>query len=113
MTDIGGGWCLEKSARGLPTLKRKKLSKKAQERQDYIQKKLYESNRWWNDWKFQLHWKKIEWVDLKSTPKRVKPFSVSSIFFYISKNDRTSHFVGHYILKELDIDDFYKRKQMN
>ena len=23
---------------------------------------------WWNDWKFQLHWNKLEWVDPKSTP---------------------------------------------
>ena len=81
MTDIGGGWYMEKSARGLPPLKRTKLSKKAQERQDYIQKNLYEANRWWNDRKFQLHWNKLEWVDPKYTPKRVKPFSVSSIFF--------------------------------
>ena len=39
MTDIGGGWYMAKSDRGLPPLKGKKLSKKAQERQDYIQKK--------------------------------------------------------------------------
>ena len=113
MTDIGGGWYLKKCARGLTPSKRTKLSKRAQERQDYIQKKLYESNRWWNDWKFQFHWNKLEWVDPKSTPKRVKPFSVSSKKLYMSRNDRTSHFVGHYRLKELDIDDFYKRKQMN
>ena len=30
----------------------------------------------------------------------------------MNKNDRTAHFVGHFKLKELDIDDFYKRKQM-
>ena len=36
LTDIGGGWYMAKSSRGLPPLKRKKLSKKAQERQDYI-----------------------------------------------------------------------------
>ena len=59
MTDIGGGWYLEKIARGLPPLKRTKISKKAQERQDYIQKKLYEYNRWWDDWKFQLNWIKL------------------------------------------------------
>ena len=70
-----------KITRGLPPLKRTKLSKKAQERKDVIQKKLYEANRWCNDWKLQLHWKKLEWVDPKSKPKRVKPFSVSSIFF--------------------------------
>ena len=62
MTDIGVGWYMEKSARGLPPLQRTKLSKKSQESQDVIQKKLYESNRWWNYWKFQLHWNKLEWL---------------------------------------------------
>ena len=113
LTDIGGGWYMEKGARGLPTLKRKKLSKKAQESQDVIQKKLYEANRWWNYWKFQLYWNKLEWVDPKSIPKIVKPFSVSSKKFYINNNDRTAHFVGNSKLNPLDIVDFYKRKQMN
>ena len=31
----------------------------------------------------------------------------------MSKNDRAAHFIGHSKLKELDIDDFYKRKHMN
>ena len=48
----------------------------------------------------------------KSTTKRVKPFSVSSNKFYINNNDRTAHFFGNSKLKELDIEDFYKRKQM-
>ena len=78
LTDIGGGWYMKKCSRGLPPLKRTKLSKKAQERQDEFQKKLYESNKWWNDWKFQLHWNKLEWVDPKSNHKIVEPFSVSS-----------------------------------
>ena len=44
------GWMVfEKCEKGLPPLKRTKLSKKAQERRDLIFKKLYESNRWWND----------------------------------------------------------------
>ena len=30
MTDISGGWYMEKSAKGLPPLKRTKLSKKEQ-----------------------------------------------------------------------------------
>ena len=34
MTDIGGGWYMENSAKGLPPLRRTKPSKKAQERQD-------------------------------------------------------------------------------
>ena len=56
MTDIGGGWYLKKCEWGLPPLKRTKLSKKAQDRHDLILKKLFESNRWWNDWRFQLYW---------------------------------------------------------
>ena len=49
-------------------------------------------------------------VDLKSTPKRVKLFSVSSNIFNINDNDRTAHFVGHYKLTPLDIIDFYNKK---
>ena len=78
ITYIGGGWYLEKCAKGLPPLKRTKPSKKAQERHDLIKNKLFVSNMWWNDWKFQLHRNMLEWVDPKSTPKRVKPFSISS-----------------------------------
>ena len=49
----------------------------------------------------------LEWVNPKSTPKIVKPFSVSSKKLYTNNNDRTAHFVGHSKWKELDIDDFY------
>ena len=59
MTDIGGGWCMEKTAKGIPPLRRTKLSKKAQERQDEIQKYIYEASKWLNDWKFQLNWHKL------------------------------------------------------
>ena len=52
ITDIWGGWYLKKCAKGLPPLKRTKLSKKAQKRDDLIKNKLFQSNRWWNDWKF-------------------------------------------------------------
>ena len=91
ITDIGGGWYLEKCAKGLTPLKRTKLSIKTQERHDLIKNKLFQSSMWWNDRKFQLHWNMLEWVDPKSTPKRVKPFSVSSNFFFINNNDRTAH----------------------
>ena len=55
----------------------------------------------------------LEWVDPKSTPKRVKPFSVSSKILYINNNDRTSHFFGHSRLNPFDIVDFYIKKQTN
>ena len=64
-----------KISKGTPTVEENKLSKKAQKSQDLIKNKLFQSNMWWNDWKFQLHWNMLEWVDPKSKPKRVKPFS--------------------------------------
>ena len=64
---------------------------------------------WWNDWKFQLHWHKLEWVDPKHTPKIVKTFSVSSEKFYIDKSDRIAHFFGTSKLKELYIN--YLKKE--
>ena len=36
ITDIGGGWYLGKCEKGLPPLKRTKLSKKSQEKDDLI-----------------------------------------------------------------------------
>ena len=48
-----------KIAMGLTPLRRSKLSKK-QDMEDEI-KNIYEANKWWNDWKFQLHWHKCEW----------------------------------------------------
>ena len=43
ITDIGGGWYLEKCQKGLPLLKRTKLSKKSQKRHDLIKKILFQS----------------------------------------------------------------------
>ena len=65
----------------------------------------------WKDWKFQLHWNMLKWIDPKSIPKIVKPFSVSLKMFYINNNDRTAHSVDHSKLTPLDIVEFYKRKQ--
>ena len=63
-----------KSDKGIPPLKRPKQSKKAQEKQDEIKKKLYEANKWCNYWRFQLHGYKLEWVDTKTLIKRYKPY---------------------------------------
>ena len=49
---------------------------------------------YWNDWKLQLHWNKLDWVNPRSQIK-------------ISKGDITSHWVGNSDLKELDINDFF------
>ena len=37
MTDIGGGWFMEKSDKGLPILRITKISKRSQENQDEIE----------------------------------------------------------------------------
>ena len=55
----------------------------------------------------------LEWVNPKSTTKRVKPFLVSSNKLYINNNDRSAHFVGRSKLTPLDSVGFYERKQIN
>ena len=95
MTEIVGGWYMGESAKGLPPLRRSTLSKIAQDKEDEINKKLYEANKWWNAWIFQLHWKNIEWVNPRSQTKRNKHFSVSSRKVYLNKGDKTSHWVGN------------------
>ena len=54
----------------------------------------------------------LEWVNPKSTTKRVKPFSISSKKFYINNNDRTARFVGHSKLTPLDCVDFMKENRL-
>ena len=78
MTDIGGGWYMGKTAKGLPPLRIPTLSKKAHDKQDEVQKELYEANKWWNDWRLQLNWHKLEWVDTKYLIKKYIPYSISS-----------------------------------
>ena len=41
MTYIGGGWYMKKSAKGLPPLRRTRISKKSQEKQDEMKKAIF------------------------------------------------------------------------
>ena len=68
----------EKLGQKLPPLKKRRLSKKPQKEEDEINIKLTEANQYWNDWKFQIHWNKIEWVNPRSLDERKNPFCVSS-----------------------------------
>ena len=61
-------------------------------------KKLYEVNSWWNDWKFHLHWHKLEWFNPRIKIKSKNPIQFLQ-FFHIYKGDRTSHWVVHSALK--------------
>ena len=59
-----------------------------------------------------MNWHKLEWVDPKYITKRDKTYSVSSKKYYLNKNYRTAHWVENSKLKELDINDLFKIKQM-
>ena len=84
MIEIGGGWYMKIITNVLPSLGRPKLSKNHKRNMMKL-KKLYEANRHWNDWKFQLHWNKLEWVNPIINIKRQQPYSVSSILFSLIK----------------------------
>ena len=58
MIEIVGGWYMGKSSKGIPPLSRSKLIKKHNISRMKL-KKLYDANKWCNDWRFQLHWHKI------------------------------------------------------
>ena len=50
MIEIGGVWYMKTIDMGLPPLQRHNLSKKAQDKKTI---KIYEDNKWWNDWIFR------------------------------------------------------------
>ena len=54
MIEIGGGWYMEKIAKGITLLNRPRLRKKSQDQEDKI-KKIYKADKWWDDWRLQLH----------------------------------------------------------
>ena len=62
---------------------RPKLSKISQYKEDEIKIKLYEANRWYNDWKLKLHWHNLEWVNPRSKIKRKKP--IQFLQFFLNK----------------------------
>ena len=61
-----------------PLFRIPKLSKNKQDKADEI-KKIHKVNRYRNDWKFQLHWNKLGWVNPRSKIKGGKHYSFSSI----------------------------------
>ena len=85
--------------KGLPPLRKMKLSKKAQEKDEKIKWKLHTSNRNWNDWNFQLHCINLEWVNPRSKVKIKTIFNFFKIYIYIDKDDITAHWFGYSLLK--------------
>ena len=63
-----------------------------------------------NDWKFQIHWNIIEWVNPRSHLKQKIHFCVSSKQLFLKNNNKTAHWVGHSKLKALDTKYFLQEK---
>ena len=57
------------------------MNQKYQKEEDKIKRRLTEANQEWNDWKFQIHWNKLEWVNTRSRDERKNPFCVSQKYF--------------------------------
>ena len=68
------------------------------------------ANQSWNDWKFQIHWNKLEWVNPRSPIEGNNPFCVSSEKLYLTDNNKSAHGDGHLELKPLDIEGFLMKK---
>ena len=64
------------------------------------------ANQNWNDWKFQIHWNKLEWINPRSRIEQKKPFCVSSEKICLKYNNKTAHWYGHSKLNLLGIEDF-------
>ena len=98
---------MEKLVQKIPPLKKRKSSKKKEEENE-IKRKLTEANQAWHDWKFQIHWNKLEWVNPRSHDERKNPFCVS-LNFFSKDNNKPAHWVGHSKLRSLDIYELFKR----
>ena len=58
---------------------------------DELRRKLHKANQYWNYWKFQIHWNKIEWVDPRNREEGENPFCVSSKNNCFVDNVKTAH----------------------
>ena len=71
----------------LPPLRKQKLIKKSQEKDDKIKWKLHTANMNWNGWKSQLHWNNIEWANtiIKIKRKTIFNFFKKTILIKITE----------------------------
>ena len=63
-------------------------------------------NKSWNEWKFQIHWNKLEWVNIRSHTEGNNPFCVSSNKFCLKDNNKNANWVGNLELNPLHLEDF-------
>ena len=55
-----------------------------------------------NDWIFQIHWNKHEWVNSRSCNEQNNPFCMSFKKLCLKDNNKTAYWVGRSKLKPLD-----------
>ena len=60
------------------TTTEEKEIKQKKEEENEINRKLTEENQEWCDWKFQIQWNKLEWVNPRSCDEKKNQFCVSS-----------------------------------
>ena len=68
-------------------------------------------NQKWNNWKFQIYWNKLQWVNPRGRIEEKNTFCVSSKTLCLKDNNKTAHWIGHSKLKTLDTEDFFKGKK--
>ena len=62
----------------------------------------------WNDWELKICWNEIDWVNPKGRNLNINPFFTPPFKFYIKDKDTTYHWVGHFKMKLIDVDEFLK-----
>ena len=69
-------------------------------------------NQNWNDWRFQMHWNKLEWFNPRIRIEQNNPLCESSKRICLEDNNKTAHWVGHSELKPLDTMIFLKKNSL-
>ena len=63
--EVGGEWFINRMNKNTHPTRRIKWIKTEKIREDRIKEKTMKAKNHWNDRKFQLHWKNIEWANPK------------------------------------------------
>ena len=72
---------MNKLGQKLTPLRESKFSRKPPKKEDEINRRLTKANQYCNDWKFQIHWNKLEWMNTRIRDERKIHFVCLLIFF--------------------------------
>ena len=76
LTNILVKWYINKKISKPSHIKRTIFIMKPQKKYN-IKENLGKANEYWNDWKLQIRWNKLEWVDPKKCNMKINPFTTS------------------------------------